>query len=152
MTSDEMWTPGACIATAIWRCRKPFSEWQLSFQMKAVLPSTGLVTASYRNSNTWPYRLQYNGFTYGQRWRARFRRFHSYNHYIESHGMWEYLAMSGGKPSNTFITHTYRGQFSTIHIRTLPRSTTRYIVWKEGMGAGWWGGGWWRGLNLVSNV
>ena len=28
------WTAGPCHTTAIWRCRKPFSQWQRSFQRK----------------------------------------------------------------------------------------------------------------------
>ena len=36
MQESIMWSlsPGPCLTTAIWRCRKPFSQWQCSFQRK----------------------------------------------------------------------------------------------------------------------
>ena len=40
--------PGPHIITAIWRCRKPFSQWQCSFQLKAAQPfANRLATAPY---------------------------------------------------------------------------------------------------------
>ena len=48
-------TPGPCLTTAIWRCRKHFSQWQRSFQRKlhSHLDKI-LVTASCRSSKTGP--------------------------------------------------------------------------------------------------
>ena len=48
--------PWVYITTAIWRCRKPLSQWQPSFHMKAALPlANRLATASDCSRDTCPW-------------------------------------------------------------------------------------------------
>ena len=47
---------GLCITTTIWSCRKPISQWQFSFHMRATLSLVKkLETAQDRNGNTGPW-------------------------------------------------------------------------------------------------
>ena len=49
---------GFCLYWAIWRCRKPFSQWQHSFQMKATLPLAKRIAIASRGdykADSWEY-------------------------------------------------------------------------------------------------